>query len=323
MTPPGDPVAATSDKSQCFISVHPDYLSAIRIDDGQVQALGWSGLEPECGLEAFREGDGAVGRLNAAFDSVRASMGGGDTEASLALSGSMVLIKKIPVALGLSDDVVQSQMRWEAEQVLLSPVEDYVLTHQRLPFSTPSGNPMFLQVLVRRRVVQVLRSFAKAAGLTIREIDVDCFAAVRAAAANYELDPKGTAVLADVRPGRLGFVLIHQREFYLAHRVPLPEDARPADAARLLLKELRRLLFGHQGKGKEDLEQLLLTGEGPLQEIAAELKGQIPTEILNPFRKIAVSPGAKKTELYTADAGRFVAPVGLALKRIPTLQAHS
>lgn len=316
-------MAATSDKPQCFVSVHPDYLSAIRIADGQVQALGWSALEPECGLEAFREGDGAVGRLNAAFEPIRASLGGGESEASLALSGSMVLIKKIPVALGLSDDVVRSQMQWEAEQVLLSPVEDYVLSHQRLPFPTPSGNPQYLQVLVRRRVVQVLRSFAKTAGLTIREIDVDCFAAVRAIVANYDLDPKGTAVLADVRPGRLGFVLIHQQDFYLAHRVPLPEDARPADAARILLKELRRLLFGHQGKGKEDLEQLLLTGDGPLQDILSELKGQIPAEILNPFRRIAVSPGAKKTESFTADAGRFVAPVGLALKRIPTLQARS
>ncbi|MBN2201659.1 hypothetical protein JW777_06895, partial [bacterium] len=134
---------------------------------------------------------------------------------------------------------------------------------------------------------------------------------------------EGTAVLADVRPGRLEFVLIHQQEFYLVHRVPLPGETRPADAARILLKELRRLLFGHQGKGKEDLEQLLLTGDGPLPEIAAELKGQIPTDILNPFRKTAVSPDVKKTDFYARDAGRFVAPVGLALKRIPTRQARS
>jgi Tfp pilus assembly PilM family ATPase len=316
-------VAVSSDKPSWFIAVHPEYLSAIDVREDRVQALGWAGLQPECGLDAFREGDAAIGRLTAAFDAIRSSMGGGEIDASLALSESMVLIKKIPVALGLADDVVQAQMRWEAEQVLLCPVEEFVLSHQRLPFSTPSGNPLYLQVLVRRRMVQALRSFAKAAGVTIREIDVGCFAGVRAVAANYELDAKGTAVLADVRQGRLGFVLIHHQEFYLSHRVSISRDPQPAETAKTLLKELRRLVFGHRGKGIEDLERLLLTGDGPLQEMARELNGQVPTEILNPFRKIAVSPEAKKTDFFQRDPGRFVAPVGLALKRIPTLQTHS
>jgi Tfp pilus assembly PilM family ATPase len=316
-------VAESSDIPNLFVAVHPDYMSAIEVREARVQALGWTRLQPDCDLEAFRTGEDVVGRLSAAYGAIRDSMGTGDAEVSLALDGSMVLIKKIPVALGLGEEVVQSQMRWEAEQVLLSPVEEYALSHQRLPFSTPSGNPLYLQVLLRKRVVQLLRSFAKTAGFSMREIDVDCFADVRTVVANIDLDPKGTAVLADVRPGRLGFVLIHHQEFFLNTRVPLPPEASPNETAKILLKELRRLVFGHRGKGIDDLERLLLKGDGPLQAMVHELNSQVPTEILNPFLRITVSPEAKKTDSYMRDPGRFIAPIGLALKRIPTLQAHS
>jgi Tfp pilus assembly PilM family ATPase len=318
-----DSVAEPNDKTNLFVAVHPDHLSAIETSESAVRAAGWTRLQPECDLEAFRSGDAVVGRLADAFAEVRDSMHSSGSAASLVLSGSMVLIKKIPVALGLGDDVVQAQMRWEAEQVLLSPAEEFVLSHQRLPFSTPSGNPQYIQVLVRKRVVQLLRAFAKAAGISIREIDVDCFGDVRVADANYDLDEKGTAVVADIRPGRLGFVLIHRREFFLNSRVPIPREAAPAETAKILLKELRRLVFGHRGKGIDDLELLLLKGDGPLQAVAQEMKEQVPTEILDPFRRIAVSPEAKKTGGFERDAGRFTAPVGLALKRIPTLKAHS
>jgi Tfp pilus assembly PilM family ATPase len=316
-------VAESTDKPNLFVAVHPDYMSAIEVREERVHSLGWARLQPDCDLEAFREGEAVVGRLRDAFAEIRASMGTGEAAASLALNGSMVLIKKIPVALGLGEEVIQSQMRWEAEQVLLSPVEEYVLSHQRLPFSTPSGNPQYLQVLLRKRVVQLLRSFAKTAGISIREIDVDCFADIRTVVANVDLDPKGTAVLADVRPGRLGFVLIHHQEFFLNTRIPVPREASPGETAKILLKELRRLVFGHRGKGIDDLERVLLKGDGPLQVMVQELKGQVPTEILNPFDRIVVSPEAKKSDFITRDAGRFIAPIGLALKRIPTLQTHS
>jgi Tfp pilus assembly PilM family ATPase len=219
-------------------------------------------------------------------------------------------------------------MTWEAEQYLMSPLDSYVVTHLRLPFSTSSGNPIFLQVLIRKQIVQMLRGFAKNSGLNLKDIDVDLFTNVRSVLANYDFDSKGTLVLVDVQLEHLVFIFIHQQEFFLSHRVGLPTDSRlktadPSDINKILVKELRRLVFGHRlGKGIEDLEGILLTGQDVIHGMLNELKGMLSTEILNPFRRISLSPMIAQSEAFIQSPEKFAASVGLALKRVPTLKTN-
>jgi Tfp pilus assembly PilM family ATPase len=240
----------------------------------------------------------------------------------------MVIQKKIPVALGLGEELIQSQMAWEAEQYLLSPLDNYVVTHQRLPFTTPSGNPLFLQVLIRKQIVQMLRGLAKNIGLILKDIDVDLFTIVRTVLANYDFNSKGTLVLVDVQLEHLVFVFIHQEEFFLSHSIGLQTDSRlkpadPAEINKVLIKELRRLVFGHRlGKGIEDLEAILLTGQDVIHDMLNELKGMIPTEIIDPFRRISVGSTLSESEAFSRSPEKFAASVGLALKRVPKLKTN-
>jgi hypothetical protein len=183
-------------------------------------------------------------------------------------------------------------------------------------------------VLIRKQIVQMLRGFARNVGLNLKDIDVDLFTNVRTVLANYDFNSKGTLVLVDVQLEHLVFIFIHQEEFFLSHRVALQTDSRlkpadPAEINRILLKELRRLVFGHRlGKGIEDLETILLNGHDVIHDMLNELKGMLPTEIIDPFRRISVGSTLPESEAFSRTPEKFAASVGLALKRAPTLKTN-
>jgi len=311
-----------------FVSValHPEYLALISVRDSTVQELGWRPFNPPLNPETIQNESLFMEKIANTFSSLSDGIAQKAEEIAVAVNGSMVIHKKIPVALGLGEELIQSQMNWEAEQYLLSPLGNYVVNHQRLPFSTPSGNPLFLQVLIRKQIVQMLKGLAKNSGLTLKDIDVDLFTNVRTVLANYDFDPKGTLVMVDVQLEHLVFVFIHQQEYFLSHRVGLPAESRirgadPAEINKILVKELRRLVFGHRlGKGIEDLEGILLTGQEVIHDMINELKGMLSTEILNPFKRIALGPMIAQSEAFNRSPEKFAASVGLALKRVPTLK---
>jgi Tfp pilus assembly PilM family ATPase len=321
-------MAEKSIKPFLSVAIHPEYLAFISVRDAVVQELGWRPFNPPLNAETLQNEPLFVEKVGNTFSSLSEAVVQKGTDIAIAVNGSMVIQKKIPVALGLGEELIQSHMAWEAEQYLLSPLDNYVVTHQRLPFSTPSGNPLFLQVLIRKQIVRMLRGFAKNIGLSLKDIDVDLFTNVRAILANYDFNSKGSLVLVDVQLDHLVFVFIHQQEFFLSHRVGLQTESRiksadPAEINKILMKELKRLVFGHRlGKGIEDLEALLLTGQAVIHDMLNELKGMLPTEILDPFRRISVGSTLSESEAFSRSPDKFAASVGLALKRVPTLKTN-
>jgi len=323
-----DPMTEKNQKPFLSLALHPEYIALLSVRDSTVQELGWRPFNPPLNPDILQNEPLFMEKIGNTFASLSESIAQKGTDLAIAVNGSMVIQKKIPVALGLDEEMIQSQMTWEAEQYLLSPLGNYSVTHLRLPFSTPSGNPIFLQVLIRKQIVQMLRGFAKNSGLILRDIDVDLFTNVRSVLANYDFDSQGTFVLVDVQLEHLVFIFIHQKEYFLSHRVGLQTDpklkaANPSDINKKLIKELRRLVFGHSlGKSIEDLEGLLLTGQNVIHDMLNELKGMLSTEILNPFRRISLSPMVKQSEVFVQSPEKFAASVGLALKRVPTLKTN-
>lgn len=310
------------------LALHPEYIALLSIRDSLVQELGWRPFNPPLNPDTIQNEPLFLEKIGNTFASLSDSIAQKGTDLAVAVNGSMVIQKKIPVALGLDEEMIQSQMAWEAEQYLMSPLDNYVVTHMRLPFSTPSGNPFFLQVLIRKQIVQMLRGFAKNNGLILKDIDVDLFTNVRSVLANYDFDSKGTVVLVDVQLEHLVFIFIQQQEYFLSHRVALQTDSKlktadPSEINKILIKELRRLVFGRGlGKGIEDLEGLLLTGQDVIHDMLNELKGMLSTEILNPFRRISLGPMIAQSEAFIQSPEKFAASVGLALKRVPTLKTN-
>jgi Tfp pilus assembly PilM family ATPase len=308
------------------LSFHPSALTLVLAGEEQVQALAAKPMNDRPSMDGMPFEDALRGMLDDGFDDLFGEVGGRAGEIGVALPQSMAIIKKVPLALGLTEEAIQAQVRWEAEQFLISPIAEYAVSHQRLPFATPSGNPLYLQVLVRKRTIQTLQEFFKVRGLALKELDVDVFSSVRAVMANYDVDRQGTAALVEVQPGQLSFVIIHHQEYFLSHRVPLSSGAGASDVSKDIMKEMRRLMFGHRlGKGPEDLEAFFLTGHEIVHDIALEMgaKGPAGVQIMNPFRRLRVNDSCSRMEIFQRHPEMFTASTGLALKRVPALRSVS
>ena len=310
------------------LSLCPDQICLVETEDGTIQTVAYRELVRSFDLETFRrEGEFFDNQTEVLRDLFQRT-GGEGREVGVVLHGGMVLVKKIPLALGLEEESVRGQIVWEAEQFLVAPSEDYIMEYQRLPFQTPEGNPIYLMVLVRKSVVEGVRSLVEEIGLDLKELDVDMFSNIRALLANYDLTLEGTSALVDIQREHLAIVFIRRLEYYLSHRVFLQKGGSvsglgdSSDIVHLLLKELRRLVFGHRlGGGIEDLDRIFLVGSEVVQRVFEELSStvSVPVEIVNPFRRVNVSSSISQSRGVVQFPERFVASVGVTLRRVSTL----
>lgn len=319
-------VKHTQMSSFLTLALHPERLTLISVQDNTIHGIAERSFEKPFKLERIQE-PGCVEEVVDLVNSLLMEIGEHSGEIGIALCGSMVMVKRIPVALGLEEDFIGDQLRWEALQYLLSPLDAYVMSYQRLPVTSPTGNPLYVQVVVRKPVIQFLRTVASQCNLSLVDIDVDLFANVRAILANYEVDPKTILVLLDCHSTHLFFIFIHEQEYYLSSKVSFPfhslgEIEDIGEWAKNILKELRRLVFGHRlGRGIEDIDRVILMGEGMLSEAIQELKNTIPVpvEMVNPFRRISLHESVSQFRAFTHSPELFTAGVGIALKLCPSL----
>ena len=255
-------------------------------------------------------------------------MQGNGKHAGIVLHSDMVLIKNITVALGVDEKTLREQMFWEADQFLISSLSDYILEYVKLPLQTQSGNCIYILILVRKGIIKLIRSLLKKVGLSIHNIDVDLFSNIRTLLINYELSKKENSVFIDVQKEYLKLVFIRQNEYYWAHRISLrsqnanAEFLSPSEIVPSLLKEFRRVIFGHRlGRKIEDLDRIFLAGSGSVRKIAEDLTNTIsvPVEVLNPFRRLKVSETVERSKEYIRFPELFGASVGIALKMVPAL----
>lgn len=308
------------------LTLHPERLTLISVRENTIHGIAERPFEKPLKLERIQNPE-CVEEVVDLVKSLLTEVGESSGELGIALSGSMVMVKRIPVALGLEEDFIGDQLRWEALQYLLSPLDAYVMSYQKLPVTSPTGNPLYVQVVVRKPLIQFLRTVASQCDLSLVDIDVDLFADVRAILANYEVDPKTILVLLDCHLVHLFFIFIYQKEYYLSSKISFPFHATGevediGEWVKNILKELRRLVFGHRlGRGIEDIGKVLLMGEGMLSEAIQELKNAIPVpvEMVNPFQRISLHEAVSRSHAVTHSPELFTAGVGVALKLCPSL----
>ena len=313
---------STPAKTMLGLSIHSDQICLIEMSDGLIQSIAYRELDKPFDLEAFRSEGELLNNQSEVLKDLYERTSGKGKEVGVVLHTGMVFIKKIPVSLGLEEEMIREHMQWEAGQFLIAPLDDYIVEYQRLPFQTSSGNPVYLLILVRKSVVEWLHSLLGKIGLFLKKVDVDAFSNIRALLANYDLDMEKISVLVDVQRESLAFVFIHQQEYFLSHRISLQEGGAASgfldssDVVSLLLKELRRLIFGHSlGRGIEDLDRIFLVGTDLVQRISQELLSSIsiPLEVVNPFRRVNVSQSVSQSEEFIGFPERFLTSIGVTL----------
>jgi Tfp pilus assembly PilM family ATPase len=239
------------------------------------------------------------------------------------LDSNLVTIKKIPIDVNLQGERLKDHMRWEVEQCMINPLEQYIVAFEPLPAEDSKDVTHAVVVVARRLVIEYLKEIFQNTDLQLRAIDVDLFAAQRVLAGNYDLGEKEFVALIDIRKEGLQFSIMRGTNFYLAHDMDFHGD-EPAGAAkrdddhwaRQISKELRRIIIDHKlGKSVEDLRAIHLYGDGVTDGIVETLQNthNVRIDRANPFKKIKIASAGGEA-IVPSQPETFVIPVGAALK---------
>ncbi len=295
-------------------------MCLVLIKDKSVQNLVSKNLIQSFDLETIRYLDKFLDTQSVILTDLYQTLGAGK-EVGVSIYSGCVLIKQIPIALGLEEDVIKQQLYWETEQFIISSLDDYIVEYQRLPFQTLTGNPLYVVVLIRKKILSIIKQLVKKAGMVLRDVDVDVFSNIRSLVENYQLSEE-INVLIDVQREYICIIFIKDEEFYLSHIISLKNNKSTlissAEINNLLLKELKRLIFGHRIVNKiEDISIIYLTGIAVVHKIMVKLSEEIevPIEILNPFSKIAVSQSVSDRNVLKENPEKFTPSIGVALKK--------
>lgn len=246
----------------------------------------------------------------------------------IVIDEEMVIIKTISVAMGLEEDAVKDQLHWEADGYLIAPLSDYVLEFEKLPIQTKEGNPVYIMVCIRKKLINILQSMINQIGMKMTSLDVDVFAYIRALKANYSLKKKDMCAIVEIQKGAIKIILLQKSDYFLSHQIEFDQEKYGSDGVtsnemvKRLTKELNRLIFGHNlGRQIDDLGGLYLVGTEAVHQIAHSLEAQlsIPVEILNPFQKVRVAEHVSNQEVFQNFPERFGANLGALLKNAPDL----
>ncbi|MEM9552995.1 MAG: type IV pilus assembly protein PilM [Acidobacteriota bacterium] len=270
------------------------------------------------------------------------------------VSGHSVIIKKIQLPMMPPDELGES-IQWEAEQHIPFDINDVRLDYVTLSEDEPGREDMdVLLVAVKREKVNDYVSVISQAGKSPVVVDVDAFAIQNAYEMNYELDPlknvalinmgagvtninviaRGQSVFwRDISFGGNQFTEALQREFNLSFdqaellkRGETVGSYSAADARRVLdgvsaemANEIQKTFdFFGATSSEGPIDELVLSGgcalTPNLQEVLRERFG-VPTEPMNPFRKIQYKESDFQREWLESIAPMLGVAVGLAIRR--------
>lgn len=250
----------------------------------------------------------------------------------------------------LSEEELESALKWEAEQYVPFPLSEATLAHQIVGQVDKNGQSKMevLLVAASTRLIDKLQKILKTAGLNPVSIEMEISAIARSLIAP-EANPKmvvdlgaKTTDLAMVENGQVTFTVStatagealtravaygleldpSQAEAYKkAYGVDTNKlEGKVAQAINpildVIVKEIEKTLKYTQAKGKTVNQIILTGGTANLPEIAGLLAQKLNLEIQigNPFSRVNVDPNLVK--IPKSEIPLYAAAVGLALKEI-------
>ncbi len=310
-----------SDNSYIGLSINPDQMCLVLMQNNSIQNLASKDLVQSFDMETILSQNKFLDTQKEILQDLYKSLGSGQ-EVGISLYSGCVLIKRIPIALGLDNHIIKDQLFWEAQQFIVSSLGDYIIDYQRLPFQTFSGNPLYVVVLIRKKILAIIKQLVEKTGMILKDIDVDVFSNIRSLVVNYQIK-EGINVLVDLQREYICIIFIKNEEFFLSNIISLQKKDKTtivnvAEISDLLLKELKRLIFGHKIVNKlEDINTIYLSGVELVHDLQGKLSQsiEVPTEIINPFSKITISKSVLNKDEYGKNPEKFTSSVGVALKK--------
>jgi len=276
------------------------------------------------------------------------------TTYATSLSGHSVIIKKIQLPAVPAEELAES-IQWEAEQYIPFDINDVRLDYVVLSEGEPGRDNMeVLLVAVKRDKVNDYVSVISQTGKTAVLVDVDAFAVQNAYEVNYDLDPLKVVALVnmgasvtninilargatvfwrDISFGGNQFSEALQREhnlsFEQAEKLKRGEtvdrysaaDARSvldAVSAEMAAEIQKTFDFFAATSSEGPVDELVLSGgcalTPNLEQVLRERFG-VPTELMNPLRRIHYKESDFNAEWLKSQAPTLAVAVGLAVRK--------
>ncbi len=241
----------------------------------------------------------------------------------ISLDCSMAVIKRLPIDNNLNDNEIQQHVLWELQQHLISPVEEYYFDFQKLPKTSYYNYPSLLIVAVKKKIIKAVRYISKISHLNLKLIDINIFAFINALETNYKLKSTEKIAAIEIAENQLTFIILEGNNFLGFHHIQLNENLYPdkkippEKISGEIRKNMPLLISYHETQeNKTEFDRVFLFKNNKnlnLNEIL-EIESESKFEILNPLKKLSISPELKEKIDPLADYSEFTESVGLAIR---------
>ena len=317
-----------SPEDQLFLGValHPDSIRIVESDGNFITNVAEKELIHTFGVELFRADTDEFNSVEDALVSLIQAGQIRSKKAGIVIDSSLVHIKKVPAPLGLDQDMTREHLLWEAEQFLISSINEYIVDFEKLPFQTKEGNPLFLLICIRNQIVSNINRMVRNAGLKLLNIDVDLFSTIRVLTRSNELREDVPYLLLELSNNSLNIIVLKKREFFLKQTLEYSDHENTDIDISIIYnhieKELKKLLFGHDlGEGIDDFGEIFCLGGKVAENLTDHIRSvsKTPVTIFNPFKKLRLNAALRGSETIAENPDRFTSAIGAVVKQSPAL----
>ena len=273
-------------------------------------------------------------------------------DVAMAVSGHSVIVKRIS-AQAANEEELHNVLAYETQQHVPFDLEDVSLSYHVLG-RNQAGNAMdVILVAAKKEKILNHTNVASQAGVTPIVMDIDAFALQNAYELNYQPEPDHTSALLNIGASMMNINIVRggvplftrdvtvggnqythtlQKEldvsFEDAEKLKMGKAGTPEQSearsqhlrsvSEIVLLEIQKTFdFFHQTAPTETIHDVYIAGgtartEGLKGLLEAEFN--IPVEIMDPFRKVAVNAGKFDSAFIAEVAPRMSVAVGLALR---------
>jgi len=318
----------------------------------QLVAFGESPIHPEAVV------DGAImdaGAIVNAIQNILAEQSIKGSQVATAVSGSSVIVKKIPVP-EMDEEELAESIQWEAEQYIPFDIEEVNIAFQTINRPEVSGKAEMdvLLVAAKKEKLSELQNIIAQVGLDTAIVEVDAFSLQNCFEVNYET-VEGTIALIDIGAQSMSINIIEngissliryiqiggnnytdaiQRDFNLKYedadlvkkgkQLPNVNPKAVSNILRQISSDLvsdiqRSFDFYRSSSSNEKIDKIYVSGG------CAKIKGlvpfmsnklQVPVEMMNPFKNIEVAERVFNIEELQDKAPQAAIATGLALRKV-------
>ena len=274
--------------------------------------------------------------------------------ASVGIWGNAVIVKRVGLPK-MELQLLDEQIRWEAEQYIPFDIQEINLEYHVLNSSQASVDTMdILLVAAKKDLIMNYLETVESAGVSCSILDVSTFALANCFMKNHPEFVNDTVAIFDIGSGITNFVVVENGEVVFARDIPMggfnntsdiqkgmgvsAEEAeglkldislgRPApEELKTIVQsshenfcdELNRSLdFFTSTSNQGKIQRIYLTGGGSLMLGLKESLAnlsQLSVEMFNPFHSIQVDKNAIATEYISQIAPLAAIAVGLGLRK--------